>query len=205
MEPLLKITTIPISYQLKVNNARLERKSGTAELEISRERGGMKIRSRPIKLHIDTYDARNSVVPTTKTAISQAAQRGKTAAYEATAQFAREGQIMLKTQIGEGAEAIQNIMDQRNALPTGQFELGFIPATGPKFDWENPALSIEYEMDKLNFDLKIDNGNVEFIPGDIELTISQYPEVRIEYIGGPIYVPPSVAEHFTGEVIDVQA
>ena len=30
MGPLIKITTVPISYELKVNNARLERSSGTA-------------------------------------------------------------------------------------------------------------------------------------------------------------------------------
>ena len=37
------------------------------------------------------------------------------------------------------------------------------------------------------------------------MIISQYPEVNIEYIGDPIYVPPSVAARFTGENIDVKA
>lgn len=40
MEQLLKITTIPIEYELKVNNARLERRNGTAEMEISRNEIG---------------------------------------------------------------------------------------------------------------------------------------------------------------------
>ena len=60
-------------------------------------------------------------------------------------------------------------------------------------------------MDKLNFDMKIDQGDVKFIPGTIELSISQYPDVEIEYMGEPIYVPPSAAAHFTGEVVDVRA
>lgn len=205
MQQLLKITTIPISYELKVNNARLERKSGSAQMEISRDAGRMQIRSKPIKVRIDTFEARNSVVPTTKTAIYNSAEKGKQAAYQATAQFAQEGQIMLKTQIGEGGEALQQIFDQRNALPTGQFELGFIPKTGANLNWDSNELSIEYQMDKLNFDWKIDKGSVEFIPGDIELSISQYPDVRIEYVGEPIYVPPSVAERFKGEIIDVNA
>ena len=85
MEQLIKITTIPIEYELRINNARLERKSGTAELEISRDAGGMKIKSRPIRLRLDTYEAEQSVVPTTRTSISQAAQKGQQAAYNATA------------------------------------------------------------------------------------------------------------------------
>ncbi|MFR9271604.1 MAG: DUF6470 family protein [Clostridia bacterium] len=205
MNQLLKITTIPIEYELKINNAKLERRNGTAEMEISRNEGGMSIRSRPIRLHLDTYEARNSVVPTTKTSITESAQKGKQAAYQATAQFAKEGQLLLKTKIGEGGEALKSIFEQRTALPTGQFQMGFVPTTGPDISWEAPSLSIRYEMDKLNFDMKIDQGDVKFIPGTIELSISQYPDVEIEYMGEPIYVPPSAAAHFTGEVVDVRA
>ena len=179
MEQLLKITTIPIEYELTVHNAHLERKNGTAEVEISRDKGGMKITSRPIRLRVDTYEARNSVVPTTKTAIYQAAQKGKQATYEATAQFAEEGQILLNAKIGEGAETLQSILDQRNALPTGQFKLGFIPETGPDIEWDPPSI--------------------------FELSVQQYPDVHIEYIGNPIYVPPSAAGRFTGQNIDTKA
>lgn len=205
MEQLIKITTIPISYELKINDARLERHNGTAEVEISRNKGGMQIKSGPIQIRLDTYEARNSVVPTTKTAIYEAAEKGRTAAYEAAAQYAQEGKLMLQTQIGEGAQTIDRILADRTAMPTGQFQMGFIPTTGPEIDWIPPSLSIEYQMDKLNFDLRMDKGNVEFIPGSIEMIISQYPEVNIEYIGDPIYVPPSVAARFTGENIDVKA
>lgn len=205
MEPLIRITTIPISYELKINNAKLERRNGTAELEISRDKGGMHIKSRPIRVNIDTFEARSSYVPTTKRAIAQAAQSGKSAAYEATAQFAKEGQLMLNTKIGEGGDTLNQIFAQRTALPTGEFQLDFIPKTGANIDWDESSLLIEYQMDKLNFDWKVGKGEVEFIPGDIQLSVSQYPEVNIEYIGEPIYVPPSAAEKFTGGNIDVTA
>lgn len=205
MQQLLKITTIPIEYELKVSNAKLERKNGTAEMEITRDEGGMKIRSRPIQLRLDTYEARNSVVPTTKTSISQAAEKGRQAAYEATAQFAKEGQMLLKTKIGEGGEALKAMFEQRVALPTGEFQMDFIPKGGANIEWEEASLSIRYDMDKLNFDMKIDKGDVKFIPGTIELMISQYPDVKIEYIGEPIYIPPSAAARFKGEIVDVRA
>lgn len=205
MEPLIKITTIPISYELKINEARLERRNGTAELEITRDKGGMQIKSRPIRLRLDTFEARNSVIPTTARATKQFAEKGTQAAYEATAEFAKEGKIMLQTQIGEGGDTLHRIFTERSAMPTGQFQMAFLPSVGPEISWDDPSLSIEYEMDKLNFDLKVDKGDVQFIPGDIELSINQYPDVKIEYIGSPIYVPPSAAALFTGQNVDILA
>lgn len=63
MEQLIEITTVPIKYQLKVQNASLNYKSSLAEVEITRDQGEMKIRSKPIKLRMDTFDARNSIAP----------------------------------------------------------------------------------------------------------------------------------------------
>lgn len=206
MEQLIKIETVPISYELKVSNAKLERQNGMAELEISKNSGGgLQIKSRPIQLRLDTFEARNSISPSPARSIQQAAQGGRSAAYAASAQYASEGRLMLQTQIGEGAQTIDQILAQRTARPTGDFQLGFTPKAAPEIDWTPPALSIEYEMDKLSFDLKVDQGQVEFIPGDIELVINQHPELNIEYIGGPIYVPPSTEQMLTGQNVDMQA
>ncbi len=201
MEQLLKITTVPIQYELKVNNARLEYHSSKAELEISRNEGGLSIRSRPVKLNLDTFEARNSIVPTTARSVSQSAQKGKDAAYSATAQFAQEGQLMLKAKIGE--DVLNSIFAQRNQMPSGDFTVGFIPTSSADISYQAPDLTISYEMDKLNFDLKIANGNFEFIPGNIEVVITQQPDILIEYVGGPIYVPPSSDPNH--EPLDVRA
>ena len=205
MEQLLQIKTIPINYELKVNNARLERRSSTAELEISRDKGGMHIKSRPVRVNIDSFEARNSVVPNTSTSIKQAAEKGRTASYQATAQYASEGKLMLNAQIGQGGEVLDQIIQQRTEQPTGNFGITFLPSAAAQLSYVPPSLTIEYEMDKLNFDMKVEKGQVEFIPGNIELSVTQYPDVVIEYVGKPIYVPPSVAERFSGEVIDVKA
>ena len=100
MDQLIKITTVPIQYELKVNNARLEYSSSKAELEIHKNVGGLSIKSRPVKLHLNSFEARNSVTPTTMRSVSQSAQKGMTAAYSATAQMAQEGNLMLKADIG---------------------------------------------------------------------------------------------------------
>ncbi|MCI8599405.1 MAG: hypothetical protein HFJ10_13365 [Lachnospiraceae bacterium] len=201
MKQLINITTIPIQYELRVQNARLEYKASTAEVEISRDKGGMTIKSRPVKLNIDSSAARNSVVPTTARSVAQTAQKGEQAAYEATAQLAQEGQLMVRAKIGE--DVLGQILANRNQQPTGQVTMGFTPSAPVDINYEAGDLIINYEMDKLNFDLKVANGDFEFIPGDIELSITQHPEVRIEYVGGPIYVPPSADPNF--EPLDVRA
>ena len=64
MKPLIEITTVPIQIEMKTTNARLEYARGTAEMEISRDNGNLQIKSRPIKVNIDTFEARNSLSPT---------------------------------------------------------------------------------------------------------------------------------------------
>lgn len=201
MEQLLKITTVPIQYEFKINNARLEYHNSKAELEISKNKGGLSIKSRPVRLELDTFEARNSITPTIARSVEQAAQKGKEAAYNATAQFSQEGQLMLKTKIGE--DVIGQIVAQRTQLPTGEFKLGFIPTAPVEINYQPADLTINYQMDKLNFDLKVANGNFEFIPGNIEVTITQHPDILIEYVGGPIYVPPSADPNY--EALDVRA
>ena len=201
MEQLLKITTVPVQYELKINNARLEYSRSNAQVEISRSDGEFTIKSRPVKLNLDTYEARNSVTPTLRQSISNAAQKGQEMAYSASATFAREGQLMLKAKIGD--DVLNEIFRQRSQLPTGDFKLGFIPNAPVDIQYQAPDLTIRYEMDKLNFDLKMEQGNFKFIPGDIQLSITQQPDVLIEYIGGPLYVPPSADPNY--EPIDVRA
>ncbi|MGB5822842.1 MAG: DUF6470 family protein [Proteocatella sp.] len=189
MGPLIKITNVPIAYELKINNARLERKSGTAELEMTTDKGGLRIESQNIKVNIDTFEARNSVVPTAGRSIEQAAEKGRVAAYEATARFSSEGKLLMDAKLD--GNALNQIFKNRAQLPTGEFELEFTPKAGAEITWSEPNISIEYEMDKLNFEFKISNGDFEFIPGSIEINITQYPDVIIEYLGKPIYVPAS--------------
>lgn len=201
MEQLLKITTIPLEYQLKIQKARLEYSNSSASLEMHKTPGGFSMKSRPAKLNLDTYEARNSVVPTVKRSISQRAAEGLQTAQQTTAQYAQEGQQLLKS--GDGGELLGQIFRQRAQMPTGEFQLGFIPSAPVNITYQEPNLTLDYEMDKLKFDLKVAQGNYQFIPGDIEMSITQHPDVQIEYIGEPMYVPPSASPNY--EPLDVRA
>lgn len=201
MYPLIEIQTVPIEIEMKTTHAKLEYTRGTADLEISRGDGGLSIKSRPIKLNIDTFEARNSITPTAIRSVEQYAQKGRQAAYEATATYARHGQLLLDAKIGQelvtqfAAEAV----DRGKVKDLG---LTFLPTTGPEITWDPGEMQIRYDMDKLSFDWRMNDPQFKFTPGDIEISIKQRPDVVIKYVGGPLYVPPSADPNY--EPVDVE-
>ena len=202
MKPLIEITTVPIQIEMKTTNAKLEYARGVAEMEISREKNGLQIKSRPIKVNIDTFEARNSLSPTLARYLGQNAEKGRQATYEATATYARQGQLLLETQVGEElvTQFAEDAMMKDVKTNVG---IDFIPKAGPEITWDPGEMNIRYEMDKLNIDWRMNEGSFEFTPGDIEFTVTQRPDVVIKYIGGPIYVPPSSDPNY--EPVDVMA
>ena len=185
---------------MKINNARLKYNNSNAQMEVSRDPGKLTIKSKPIKVDIDSFECFNSINPTTRTSIRNAAEEGKKIAYEATAAYAREGKLFLNAKIGE--DVIEKIVTSKMEVDTN-FGIAFTPNVRPEFNWSDPEITIEYELDKLNFEWKVMNGNFEFIPGDIEILVTQQPDVVIEYVGKPLYVPPSSEPEYT-PVTDVK-
>lgn len=201
MKPLIEITTVPIQIEMKTTNAKLEYARGTAEMEVSRDKGGLQIKSRPIRVNIDTFEARNSITPTAVRSIEQAAQKGRQAAYTATATIAQQGKLMMETKLGE--EVITKFAKDAYKENIRDVGLDFLPSVPPEITWDVGEMNIRYEMDKLNFDWRMNEPKFEFTPGDIELSVTQKPDVIIKYVGGPLYVPPSSDPNY--EPVDVQA
>jgi len=175
MTQLLEIKTVPIEIEMKVSSAKLEYTRASADLEISRDKGGLNIRSRSIRLNMDTFEMRSSTVPSPAQSMEQYMQKGRQAAYEANAVYARQGELLLNARIGED-----------------------VPAQYPKTALSPDAgeLNIKFEMEKLNFDWRLNANEFKFTPGDIEISVKQQPDVIIKYIGGPLYVPPSADPNY---------
>lgn len=202
MYPLIEIKTIPIEIEMKTTSAKLEYTRATADMEISRERGGLSIKSRPIRVNLDTFEARSSLSPTLARSIQQQAERGIQSAYEATATYAQQGQLLLKTKIGQELVSQFGADAQTKNLKTN-VGIDFLPKSGAEISWDLGEMNIRYDMDKLNFDWKFGTGEYEFTPGDIQISVTQRPDVVIKYVGGMIYVPPSADP--SHEPIDVKA
>lgn len=202
MRQLLEITSVPIEIEMRTSRAQLQYTRGTAELEVSRDKGGLSIRSRPIQLNMDTFEMRQSVTPSAPRSIEQSAQKGKQAAYSATAARAQEGELYLKAQFGEDVQS-QLAKTAISKEMYSQPSMTFIPSEKPEVEWNPFEMNIRYEMDKLNFDWRINQAEFEFIPGDIEISVKQKAEVIVKYVGGPLYVPPSSDPNH--EPVDVKA
>lgn len=199
--PLIEIKSVPIELEMRVTDAKLEYTHGTVDMTISRDKGGMRIQSSPIRVNLDTFEARNSVFPTTATRIRQNAAAGKQAAYEATATYAKQGQLLLQARIGQNLVSQFAEESQTKNLKTN-VGIQFLPTQGADISWDGGQMSIRYEMDKLNFDWRTEQGDIQFIPGDIEFSVTQQPDVLIKYVGGALYVPPSADPDY--EPVDVQ-
>ncbi len=197
MEPLLKIQSVPISLEMHVNHAKLELEQPQAQLEITRDKGGLTIESKPIRINLDTFEARSSAgLKSVRTSIEEAAQKGERLGYEAIGRIAEDGNFMMDIHLK--GNTIPKLAAKSMDL-TLDTVIGFIPSTGPEVSWNAPEMQMKYEMDKLAFDWRVNRPNVTFIPGNIEIEIKERPRVIIEYIGEPIYVPPSASPTFKGK------
>ena len=209
MGPLIEISTVPIQIEMKTTNAKLERASGTAEMEFSRSDKGVSVRSRSVRVNLDTYESEGS---RTVSPITQMRQ----ATYEAASAYTNQGQLMMTSHLAGAGVPAQNTgapaqaagipvkVSAKPAKAPAQASPAVqnaVPAAAAELDVGE--MSIRYEMDRRNFDWKFGQSEFEFTPGDIEFTVTQRPEVVIKYIGGPLYVPPSADPNYEGVDVTV--
>ncbi|QAT42020.1 DUF6470 family protein [Aminipila luticellarii] len=199
MEPLLDIKTVPICIEFKTRAPQLRLEKATAELEMSTDKGGLQIKSRPIRVNIDTFETKKSAGNgDVFDSVKKYAAEGRKAAYQATARYGQEGNILMDVEPNE--EAFQQIADLRLGNNEHQTpNIRWIPDVPPDIQWQPGEMTIKYQMDKINFDFKQQTRPLKFIPGDIEFTVTQKPDVVITYIGGPLYVPPSAEPGYVDE------
>ena len=188
MEQLLRISTTRAKVGYTINEGVLNYNNSKPECTMTRTKGGFKMSNTPAKLNIDNFDCYNSINPTTKTSIAQNASKGKQAATAAAQSYTNQGAMFLKAQPGE--DVIQQIVQNAMYVNTG-FTIGFTPSAPPKISYQPGKLMIDYTVDKLSFDWRNLQGSFDFTPGSIDFHMEQMPDVTIEYIGEPMYVPKS--------------
>lgn len=194
MGPLLQIRSIPTSYEMIINNARLEYEQPKPSYVASRQRGGFQMQNIPTRIKMDTTELRASIgLKSTGRAVSDAAEAGKAAALEATGRYGDEGSMLMDSR---NTTAVADIGAQR-VSSTIETMLGFAPSMPAEISFDPGQLTIRYEVDKLQFDWRTSNTiNATFIPGSIEFKIKEYARLEFEYLGKPIYVPPSASPDY---------
>lgn len=204
MEQLLSITTTPIQIEVNISNARLDQSTELPSVEISRERGGYTMKAEPIRVNIDTFEIRQETgLKTDATITKELANEGMKIAYEGTARVVNEGNAL--------AEIHNNVrpsdIAKQRSMESFKVEtvMDFIPKSRPDISWDGGTISLNYQTDKLNFEWDVfDKASFEFVPPSIQFTVTERPKVEIEYLGGPIYVPPSADPNYKGSKLDIK-
>lgn len=202
---LLQITTIPIKIEIKVTNAKFERSQEYTQprVNIKSTNGGYVMEAEPLKLNIDTYQARKSLGYGNMTdgdMLAQKAQDGFSIAFQGTAKVAAEGD-----QLARGASPSEIALSNARAGATIQTIMEFLPKEGADITFDAGTLNIEYQMGEqdINWDVHPDSP-LEFIPGSVEFIVRDRPRVEIEYVGDPIYVPPSANPNYEPPIFDIK-
>ena len=176
MRPMLQIQTVPIAIEHRVTRPQME------------------MRNRPVQLNMDSFEARNSVTPTAMRSIEHYAALGRQSAFNAVGTISYEGTVMLDIHTRESP--IPGFAAMRLAGPPLEFNIGWLPEHPVNMDWIPGELHIEYHPDQIDATWHTGRGSFEFIPGGVEFIVTQHPQVIIEFVGEPVYVPPSANPNY---------
>lgn len=188
MEQLLNIKTIPISLEYKIESAKLRLKTSEAQVEVFENNGDRVIKGRPIRLVPDSDTVSKSEWKT----YENMARYGKNIRYRATGSLSEDKkQLELNVFIDVGSAGHPFSNGERTEVGRDREGKNYFynPVGKSLPDEIQSDFSIRYEMEKAMFDTH--KSELEFIPGSFEIIIKEYPKVVVEYVGSPIYVPPS--------------
>ncbi|ODU57635.1 MAG: hypothetical protein ABT01_01920 [Clostridium sp. SCN 57-10] len=186
---LLQITVKPAKYELEIENARLEQKHDyipTAEVE--REPLKLRIDTEQTSVRIDTYEARKSLgIMNAGDQLRMHAERGRDAAMQQMRANVEEGAQMAQIEDGVTIGQIinQKMLEQPSSVTV------FLPSTGAEISWDPGQIDMSFNAGKLEYQWNKMENSMQYIPGSVRVKIIERPTVEIEYLGGPMYIPPS--------------
>lgn len=194
---LLKITNIPIEYNLSIEPARLEVKQAqNPRYQTNRDPSQMNIHAENIQVRLDTTQLRASLNQRNPNDFARYyGEKGNQAAYRAVGDAVQFGNQMTRIQDGVTISEIvrQKMLENPTTYTT------FLPSAGTDISWQPQELNLDYDPGSVTFDWETMRNLMDYVPGKFQMNITQYPEVRIEYLGEPVYVPPSSSPTYEEE------
>lgn len=163
---VLKITSTPIKLSMTSERARLEVQAPESDaMAVQDVQGQLNMKTQNIKVDIDSSRTQNGLE-------YQSSNR-------AVAQY-------LKTSASSqpAGKAAAGIAGQA-AVATGKAAV----VTG-----EIPGLAVEFKPRLVAPESKTAERSLEYVPGELKISVEQRPKVEIEYVGEPIYFPRSAGK-----------
>ncbi|MGL5977769.1 MAG: hypothetical protein ACRCZJ_02080 [Erysipelotrichaceae bacterium] len=179
MQQLLKITTTPIKVRVEVERGKYVEQKQVAKAKPSAQTKQVKTQ------RIDTLRVQQNTTPMK----TQQLQPNKT---QDTASF----QLQAKS-LQEGMQSVHDVVLQR--LNSEVLNHVVYMSNSNQAKVEPDSLQLEFQPLKIDFDFSQLKAQMQFQPGSLQFIIDTYPDVAIEYIGDPIYVPASSDPNYEGE------
>ena len=201
MQQLLRITTTPMKYELEIEHAKLEYKQEEPSAQYNNTPAKLTVaNSSDVSVNISTYQARKSLgLMDSADFTSQNASASQQALTQKIGEYAQIGSEMSQIQNGVSVGDIyrQKMLDSTNY----QLYSAFLPSTGAEISWNPAQLNMNYQAGSSSVDWDVSQNEFNFIPGSVRMKVTQLAAVNIEYLGGPLYFPPSAAQKATDETL----
>jgi hypothetical protein len=199
---LIKIKTIPIQYEIHMENARLTTPEiDPGEFEIETTPLKIETETTPVQMRMDSSDMRRSMgMKTIADVMREAPGKTQEAANKATSRYVSRGNRMANGQ-ADGITVVdiakQDFLSKY--ATTIESTIGSIPTEKVDISWEPATVKHDVQKSEAHTDWKKAAQEMEFVPSNYSLEIQRLAEVEIEYIGGFQYVPPSSDPEFEGD------
>lgn len=177
MEPLITIETVPIKIEFVEKDPLTLSSIHAVNMNVTTNNNQQQIKSEPIRI-----DMQDAYVPSS-------IYNWENSTYTATAKIEDDGNLRINIQMEDGqSRAIRFRQTSRGIDSMAKLATSRIHNDG----YEVADMQISFNMNQIPSALPaVNNMNTQFFPPDLELVVTQRPDVIITYIGGPIYVPPS--------------
>lgn len=188
MQPLIKITSVPMQTVRYTQNARLvssnsvdieRRKALARQMSFSRNAGRSTVAMKDITKINRTFSRRHLSVSSKGQTISR-----EEAAFHQVQSSAAQMNIARSTPSEE--MIIPNIQMSDPAIYTN---VAVVPTaiTGTDFSMENTS---SYTAERGSLEMRVAKGELTFLPPMVMTIVTQYPELHFEYLGDFNYIPP---------------
>lgn len=194
---LIRIETTPMKYEIRTEPARLEMQDAIkqASSKVEQRAARLDIQTKNIQVQLDSYQMRRDSfnLKSSSDFAKDSAQKGAQNIKDLISDT-----INTSKQLGhleDGVTIGQIIRQKTLEHPTTPYTL-FLPNGGTEISWIPNSIEKSYTPPEMNTEWYTAQRKLSYIPGSFSINIIQYAEVNIEYLGSPMYVPPSAAPNY---------
>lgn len=122
-------------------------------------------------------------------------ERGVQIAREKTGDYAQMGNQLAMQHKGANipdtmwGQTMKHSQGDLVLMPVSPIELHYIPA----------SLAVDFQPGEMSANWDVGKARLDFVPGSFKLNFTEFASINIQYIGGPLYVPPSADPNFVAE------